>query len=682
MEKKYPLGAIIATVCILVLLFSCGTKKGTMEAAREAFAKKEYYVAGENYKAVFAKTKNKDVKNEASFKTAECYRLSNDIKNAENWYRKTAKADPKNAEAVLRLAQTLKSNQKFTEAIVEFNKYKQLNPSDPRVDEEIKGAEYALKWKTEKTRYVIENVKSINSKWSDFAANWYRKDRLYFTSDRDKGVNSKIYGWTGNQFTDLWYVTFKVDRKNHNSIKYGIPALVDKDKVNTPYNDGTAEFDKRFSTIYYTQCSGRDGKGKNCRIYSATAAGTEWNDPEPLSFSSDSFTCGHPSLTQDGAIMYFASDMPGGFGGKDIWYVTYTKRGKTWGDPINLGPTINTEGDEVYPFIHPDGTLYFASDGHVGIGGKDLFYSKGSGTDWSTPVNMKSPLNSGGDDFALILSPDKENGYFSSNREGGRGQDDIYRFYLTPLVFTLSGTVKDSKTQELLTNSVITLTNSSDSVKLILRTDESGSYKVTLQPRTDYELFAAHEDYLDSRLEFQTTKGLEVSTDLIQNFVLDPFDYQATIKVEGIYYDLDKADIRADAAPILDSLILVLNKYPKIRIELGSHTDCRNDSIYNQALSQRRADSAVGYLVRNGVDSARLVARGFGEAKLTNDCACEGSFVKRRCTEAEHQLNRRTTVRFLDNKYKPKGRGEMLENKDKSVAPPNKSKRPGTSPRR
>jgi peptidoglycan-associated lipoprotein len=677
MMRKHTI--ILSAISLLLLsVFSCGGPKGSMQAAKEAYSKKEFFVAGENYKAVYSKTKDKNEKNESCFMTAECYRKANDMKNAENWYRKAIKGDPKNAEAQLQLANALKSNQKFTEAITEYNIYKKMSGSDAsKADPQIQGCELALKWKNEKTRYIVENVKQLNTKWSDFAPALFKKDGIYFTSDREKGTSNKSYGWTGNGYTDLYRVTYKKDKKNPNNITYGIPELVDKDVINTPYNDGTAAFDSKFSSMYYTQCNGKTGKANNCRLFVAQVQGSVWQDPQPLPFSTDSITCGHPSLSKDGQTLYFASDMPGGFGGKDIWYVTYSKRGKTWSDPINLGPTINTEGDDMFPFINDDGTLFFASNGHVGLGGVDIYFTKGEGTEWSSPINMKSPINSGGDDFGIVFFPgDKENGYFSSNREGGKGQDDIYRFYMTPLVFTLSGIARDSKTKAVLSNTDLYITNSSDTVKLKIRTDDKGYYKITLNPRTDYELFGKHEDYFDSKLEFQTTKGLEQSADLVQDLELEPFDYEAVFTLEGIYYDLDKANIRTDAAKILDTIVVLLNKYPKIRLELGSHTDCRSDSIYNKGLSQRRADSAVSYIVRQGIDSARLVAKGYGESKLVNDCACEGSYVKRKCTEEEHQMNRRTTFKLLDNNYVPKSKAEMKGAADKTQTP--QKGKPGT----
>jgi peptidoglycan-associated lipoprotein len=665
----------VLALLVVAMISSCGSskKKGSMQAARAALEKKEYSVARENFQGVYSKSKQKDEKNEAAFQAAECYYMANDMKSAEGWYKKALNGSPSNAQAQLKLAETIKAQARFSEAIVEYNKYKKLDPNNTKVDELIRGCELALKWKNEKTRYNIENVKGINSKWSDFAPMFYKKDQIWFTSDREKGASKKQYGWTYNFYTDIYTVAYKVDKKNPNNIKYEFPILVDKDKINSDYNDGTPAFDNKGGVVYFTQCNGKDGKGSYCRIWSGKLAGQEWTEIAPLELTPDSFNSGQPSLTKDNQIMYFASDMPGGFGGKDIWYATFSKRSKTWGDPVNLGPTVNTDKDEVYPFIHEDGTLYFSSNGHVSMGGMDIFFTTGAGTDWSTPVNMKAPINSGGDDFSIILSKDKESGYLSSNREGSKGQDDIWRFYMNPLIFTLSGVARDMVTQQLLSNTQITFTMSTDTGRITVKTDDRGYYKINLKPKTDVELFGQHEDYYDSKIATKTTKGLEVSTDLVQDLLLNPFNYKDAIRVEGIYYDLDKANIRPDAAKILDSLVLNLKKYPKLRIELGSHTDCRADSAYNQNLSQRRADSAVAYIVAQGIDSARLVAVGYGERVLVNDCACEGSWVKRNCTEEEHQMNRRTTVTLLGNDYKPKP-------KEMPKAPVDTKAKPGTKP--
>jgi len=678
MKNKYFLIPLVVSFALLTLISSCGPGKGSISAAREAFVKKEYFVSGTNYRKVYSSTKNKQERIESANKAAECYWLMNDMKNAESWYRKAIKVDPSNTENQLRLAKTLKNNQKFEEAIVEFKNYQKLTQENAQaVERQIKGCENALKWKNDKTRYNVENVKGLNTRWQDFAPQWFKKDQIYFTSDREKGVSgSSVYGWTGNGYTDLYTSTYKVDKKNPNNITYQMPVLVDKDKLNGKLNDGSIAFDSRFSTAYVTRCNyDNGGKGKSCRIYESTLTGSEWSAPEPVSFSSDSFNCGHPSLTKDNQFMYFSSDMPGGFGGKDIYVVSYSKRSKTWGDPVNLGPVVNTEDDEMYPTIHEDGTLYFASNGHVGLGGTDIFMTKGSGSDWGEPINMKSPINSHGDDFAIIFGKDKESGFFSSNRDGGKGQDDIYRFSMNPLVFTLSGVVRNAKTKAVMPNASITITSSSDTGKIVLKTDQLGSYKIVLKQKTDYELFASRSMFYDSKLEEQTTKGREQSADLVQDFELNSLGLE-TFTLRGILYDLNRAEIRADAALILDSLVLVLNKYPSLKIELGSHTDCRADSIYNIELSQRRADSAVAYLVSRGIDSLRLESKGYGENDLeVKECACEGPNERiegLKCTEAQHQLNRRTTVKVLDI-YWEKPKPVVVE-------PPKTAPKPGTRP--
>lgn len=653
---------------------SCGGGKGNMKAANEAFDKKEYFVALESYKSVYSTTKDKDEKKEACFKTAESFRMVNDTKNAEAWYKKAIKAGYKNPEAQFRYAESLKNNQKYAEAISEFKTYLKTHPNDERALKMIRGCEDALKWKNEKTRYIVENCKELNTKFSDFGPAYYKNTALYFASDREQGKSKNMYVWTGNMYCDIYSANLK---KN----KLSAPAILEG-LINTKFNDATLCFDKKGTTMYYTQCNGINGDKNSCKIYTSSLKGKEWSEPVVLPFCSDSFSCGHPTLSDDGNILYFSSDMPGGKGGKDIYFVNWVKKSKTWSDPVNIGDKINTEGHEMFPFIHADGTLYFSSNGHIGLGGLDIFSSKGTGVEWSEPKNMKSPLNSGGDDFGFICDASKEFGYFSSNREGGRGQDDIWKFAMTPLKFTISGVARDSKTKEILPNTLITMTNSTDTVKRTAKTDRDGFYKfVDLKSNTDYELFAQKEDYYDSRLESQTTKGLEVSTDLIQDFLLDPFDYNAMIKVEGIYYDLDKADLRPRSREILDSLVLTLNKYPRIIIELGSHTDCRADSSYNVRLAQARADSAVNYVITKGVDPERLIARGYGESKLVNDCACEGQWEFRKCTEEEHQMNRRTTVRIISNKFIPKTKTEMKDlNAPKPATPPAGGTKPGTTP--
>jgi outer membrane protein OmpA-like peptidoglycan-associated protein len=707
MKQNYMIKFIGFILILSALLSACkGGGGGDINEARKKFKTLEYAAAGDIYKKVYGKTKNKDIKKEAAFYAAECYRISNNWPVAEAWYTKAVQQDPTNAEAKYRQIQALKFSEKYVESITEANKYKKIVGSDPKIDLEDCGSVNSQKWKTEKTRYLVENVAKLNTKWSDFAPMYYRKDQLMFTSDRmEVGVSKKDkYGWFNNSYTDVYNTNLKLNKKNKEIIEsYSLPVLVDKKSINGRFNDGTVCFDTKFTTMYFTKCNyGEkfDGKGAHCRIYESKLSGTEWSTPVALPFSTDSFDCGHPFLSKDGTTLFFSSNMPGSIAkpvtsaenpegsqlSKDLYSVSYSKRGNAWGDPVNLGSTVNSEGDEGFPFQHEDGTLYYASNGKCGMGGLDVFYTKGQGKDWGDAINMKSPINSGGDDFALIVSKDKETGFFSSNRlNGGKGSDDIYRFTKTPLVFTLSGVARNSKTREVIKNATIAFTNSSDTVKLILKTDGVGSYKIPLRAGTDYDMYASKPLHYDSKIYSQTTKGLEVSTDLVQDLDLMPIDLE-TFTVKGIYYGLDSADIRPRSAEILDSLLIIMNKYPMLKFELGSHTDCRADSLYNMKLSQRRADSCVGYLISHGVDSNRLVSQGYGENDLfIKKCACEGVNEReqgQRCSEAEHQENRRTTVKVIDINYV----APAVRLKEKADAPkqllPGQRVRPGTQPRR
>ncbi|MES2380162.1 MAG: OmpA family protein [Bacteroidota bacterium] len=702
MKQNYIVKLTGFVLIFSALLLACkGGGGGDIAAARKKFKMLEYAAAADIYKKVYGTTKNKDIKKEAAFYAAECYRLSNNWTAAESWYTKATQQDPTNAEAKYRQIQALKYSEKYVESITEANKYKKSVGSDPKVDLEDCGSTSAQKWKNEKTRYVIENVARLNTKWSDFAPMFFKKDQLFFSSDRlEVGVSGKDkYGWFNNGYCDVYSTTLKYNKKKKEQVdNYSNPVLVDKKNVNGKWNDGTVCFDAKFTTMYFTKCNygeKNDGKGASCRIYETKLSGTEWSVPVALPFSTDSFDCGQPYLNKEGTILYFSSNMPGSIAkatssaenpeglilSKDIWMVSFSKRGNTWGDPVNLGTTINTDGDEGFPYQHEDGTLYYASNGKCGMGGFDLYYTKGEGTDWSDPINMKYPINSGADDFGIVISKDKESGFFSSNRLNGKGGDDIYRFTKTPLVFTLSGVVRNAKTRAIIPNAVITFTNSTDTGKLVITTDQLGSYKIPLKAGTDYEFFGSKPLHYDSKFYEKTTKGLEVSTDLVQDLELNPIDLE-TFTVRGILYGLDSANIRPRSAEILDSLILVMNKYPMLRFELGSHTDCRADSLYNIKLSQRRADSCVGYLISHGVDSARLVSRGYGENELElKECACEGPNERiegQRCSEERHQQNRRTTVRVIDINYVPPVKVKPVDPKDTNK--PGQRVRPGTAP--
>ena len=663
---------ILLVVLLSFAMFGC---KVTMQQANENFDLHQYAVASDMYKQVMRKGElAKEDKQFAAYRAGEGYRYIHDSKEALKYYSRAIRYGMKDPVVFYRQAEMMMEQEQYTEALTKFKEYKKMNPSDTEVDSKIKGCELALLCADKRTRYVIEEFKVANESRVDDRVPRYadRKQKsIMFTSNREGGESKKQDKWQGRFFEDIYIVEEKGRRGR---VKWQAPKLVEGF---TQWNEGAMTFDSRYSTMYLTQCSGVEGKQTNCKIYQAKKRGSSWElDPTPLPFCSDSFSCGHPALSPDGKKLYFVSDMPGTTQGKDgeetmekskdIYVSNFVKRGRTWGDPINLGPTINTSGNEMFPFIHEDGTLYFSSDGHVTLGGLDILYSEPTGdgpTDWGDPENMGCPMNSKADDFGILVDKNKEHGYFTSDRDRP-GDDDIYEFSMTPLVIILKGTVTDCESKLPLKNSLVLIKNNVDSTKIRLTTDEQGYYETPLRPGVKYEVVASkREDYFyDSKPKYVSTEGIDVSTEFVKDFCLR--NQCDDVFVLPIYDDLDKAFLRSESQEVLDGLVETLKKYPKMSVELGSHTDCRASYDYNIFLSQRRADSAVAYIISKGINPFRLEARGYGESQLTNKCECEGT-KKVPCTEEEHQENRRTTVKVVNCKYEFKWSNPEVQDTNK-----------------
>ncbi len=676
----------------LILLCGCPVNLSKPDGAKARF---QYKYAADLYSQIAPKIKDKDTAQRVRMDAAFCYRMANEYDKAIKAYDKVLKKDPKNTEALYQ-AGTLKMKtadgnaDALREARAYFKRYLEEVPNDERVLNKVAAIDSVESWRegATKNRFKVSNVKALNTKANDYCPMIASKkdDKIFFTSDREGGVTKKkVDGYLGFGFHDMWFAGAKKVKKTSKNpnppVVFEKPVLA-LGTINTKFNDGTCCFDRKFTTIYYTQCNGTDGKSKTCKLFQAKLTGDQWGEEQMLEFCiNDSFNYGHPTLSDDGKKLYFASDRADGYGGYDIWVCSYNQRAKGWSEPINLGEAINTDQNEMYPYWNShEATLYFSSTGHMGMGGLDLFRSEGSGTDWTEPENLRAPLNSGGDDFGITYDiNNRDHGYFTSNRDGGKGSDDIYEFRVEPLVIELEGYVYECvlpKTNpdkynlsKPLANSTITISNNIDSTKMIVKTDAKGYYRVTLKEKTNYEILCQNLElyYFDAEIKQKTTKGIKISTVLRQDFCL----YSQIIEeVVPIYYDLDKANIRPDAAKVLDEKIVVLlKKYPKLRLELGSHTDCRSSYAYNEDLSQRRADSAVAYLVRAGIDARRLVAKGYGESQLVNDCQCEGA-VKVPCTEDQHQQNRRTTIKTLDVNFDPKVKDVINNDKNNTNVKP------------
>ena len=645
----------------LVLLFVSTTlfgQRGVTYMADKAYDSGDYYDAINLYKKAYTKEKNKAKKADVIFRVAECYRKTNDYKNQEVWYGKAVKAKIKNPNAVLFLANSLKYNGKYDEAIVQFEAYKKLNPNDPAGDLGAQSCAQAQKWKDRPTRFKVENVAPINTKYADFGAAYSNKDKrhIIYTSARAEAMGKNDDGGTGEKFQDLFEAT--VDKKG----KWSAPKPL-LEPINSTDNDGAATLNQKGDDMYFTRCVFGKGATGVCDIYYSRRKGATWDEPKLLELGPDSIVVGQPSLSADGQQLYFVSNMPGGQGGYDIWVSQWEKGASKWGVAANLGTRINTQEDEMFPFIAADGTLYFSSKGHIGMGGLDIFRTKMNGSNWDEPVNLKYPANTSADDFAYISDETGETGFLSSNREGGKGNDDIYKWTLPPLVFTVSGKVYDADSKANIEGARIEIF-ASDGSNIPYNTDKTGSYKFDLKPETDYKLVATVPSYLSKQYEL-STKGLENSKDFIGDFDFALKSTLKAIELPNILYDLAKWDLRPESRKALDGLIQVMNDNPTIVIELGSHTDSRPIPMSNDTLSQRRAESVVNYLIQKGIDPGRLVAKGYGQHQPRTLYKDIGSFKegdvltdafinalkKPALKEEAHQLNRRTEFRVLRTNF-------------------------------
>lgn len=649
----------VLALSLFIALFSITTTKAQKNYLKDAqFAENsnEPYTAIELYKKAYSKEKDKATKSEIVFRIAECYRKILDLKQAETWYMKAIKAKYPDPIAILYLADMMKQNEKYAEAQAQYNNYKAANPSDKRGEDGAKSCELAQKWKDNPTRYVVANEAQINSAYMDFSPCFIDRKAtdLYFTSSRPGADGNTIDGVTGESFSDVYEV--KRDKKG----KWSTPTPISK-TINSPSNEGSISVTHKFDKLFFTRCPVEKKKNMGCEIFISEKKGNDWAEATLVKLTTDSFSVGHPTLNPDETRLYFATDMPGGLGGHDIWYITYDKKAKVWSEsPVNLGAPINTEYDEMFPYCHEDGSLYFSSNGHLGMGGLDIFMAEKSGEGFSNVTNMKYPINSAEDDFGIMFEGGAERGYFASNRSGGKGADDIYSFVLPPLIFALQGTVKDVDTQNPIEGATIKLIGS-DGSSVEAKTDKSGFYKFAengaeryIKANVTYTLAASAPRYLNSEKAKVTTVGVEESKTFEQAFTLKTI--VKPIELPNILYDLAKWDLRPESMVSLDGLIATLNENPNITIQINSHTDARSGDEYNDTLSQKRAQSVVDYLISKNIAPDRLTAKGWGERKPKPGCT-EAQIAKMKTKEeqeAAHQANRRTEFEVTSTTYVPK----------------------------
>ena len=634
-------------------IFSQKSSKRVLKADK-AFALEEYFKAADLYKKAYEKTKSRSLKSEIIFKQAECYRLSGNTKRAENYYKRAIKAKYPDVVVFLKYADVLMMNEKYEEALRQYKKYNELNPKDVKGQIGISSCNYSIQWIKNPSRYTVKPLSTIvnDNRYSDFSPAYGNGDynELYFTSSRKGGFSDKIDDRTGESFTDV-YLT-KLNKKK----QWTAPQIIGE-PISGEGNEGSVALNFRGTTMYMTKCEVVKKKSLGCKIYISKRNGQVWSDPQTLQIKLDSITSiGHPAISKDENTLIFSSDMKGGYGGKDLWIVKKEKRNQ-WSKPKNLGPVINTPGNEMFPFLSEDGNLYFSSNYHIGMGGLDIFKSSidefGA---YTSPINLKPPLNSSSDDFGIIIESKGENGFFTSSREGS---DDIFSFNLPPLIIHAQGVITDSKTGAILTNAEIKFVGS-DGTEKSIKSDNAGSYKLRLNPLTSYEITAFKNDFLKN-IKNETTVGIEEDKTVVIDFKLDPIKKE--IILPRIEYDFAEFKLREKSIADLNNLILTLKENPNVRIELKSHTDYVGSNSQNQRLSQKRADKCLEYLVLNGINAERVISIGSGEnepyvmefddGKLKKGDVLSEEYIKnlkqKDSIKKANQYNRRTTFKVIEN---------------------------------
>ncbi len=634
----------------LVLLMASLLIAGTQGFAQKAKADR-LFTAFNYAKAIpfYEKLASKNNKHAAYAmqKLGDCHRLTGNFDEAARWYSNATVIDSTTPDLYFNYAQSLRSMGKYEEAAEIFHRYAQLNPNDPRGE---LFAQYSLevkKWEEPELDYELLNAESLNTPYADFSP-VYGKDGVIFTSDRMSRSGEKRYGWTGAFYLDLFYAPLKKQDGNDFPLP-GSPSLYAA-SLSQPYHDGPASFSSDFNTVYFTRVTRKSGELDSTRyytnklkIYSSKNEGdNKWSEPEPFYLNSEAYSVGHPALTTDGKILFFVSDMPGGLGGTDIYRVKKTDEG--WGPAENLGAVINTFGNEMFPYIHEDKVLYFSSDGLPGLGSLDVYKSDiGDGT-FSKPENLKAPVNSPADDFGIVINANDKEGMISSNRSGGVGEDDIYLITIKerlPDSVLIAGYVKDKESLEILPNSTVFALNLQTNEVVVLKTDDKGRYELWAKPGDSFAMKGMKNGYSSDCLNLAIEPKTKVKGIDNRDLLLGKYKVDQIFRLENIYYDFDKWNIRPDAAVELDKVVTFLNDNPDIIVELGSHTDSRGSFKYNERLSDRRATSAVEYIITKGISNKRITAKGYGENKLVNRCS-DGV----ECTDQEHQDNRRTEIKI------------------------------------
>ena len=645
---------------LLLLLSFCACRTAKLSEAEEKQRIGEYYEAAAIYRKVYTKTspQKRDLRGYIAFRMAECNRLINNTGKATSGYMNAIRYDYPDSIVYLRLAQMQHKAGAYTEAIKNYDIYSENQPSSQLALNGIQGCELAPGWRKNPTRYEVHRMDKFNSRRAEFSPmlTGEKYDQLYFASSRTKDKEAKISAITGQNNNNFFLV--KQDEKG----AWLAPQELE-DEVNTEFDEGTPSFSADGNTMYYTYCA-QDPEGpRTAEIYISNRSSAKWGKGTRATIVKDSVTAlGHPSISPDGKYLYYVSDAVGGFGGKDI-FRSKVLGNNSFGPMENLGEAINTAGDELFPYCRDSVTLYFASNGHPGMGGLDLFKATQDSTGHWKVENMGAPINSMGDDFGITFAGQAEKGFFSSNRNDARGYDHLYSFELPTITIAIEGLVNDVDEYPIEGATVRIVGKDGLNVKVPVKKD--GSYRVELERDIRYVMMASARGYLNQNYELHTGPE-EKNETYIVDFFLSPIS--KPVVIENIFYDFDKATLRPESKKALDELIKMLNDNPNVTIELGAHTDRKGTDQYNERLAGRRAQSVVDYLIAGGIKADRLEAKGYGESvpKTINkkmakqyDFLNEGDVLTEEFIlnlppeqqEIADQINRRTEFKVLRTNY-------------------------------
>ena len=630
MKKIYTILLLIAVSTTIVSAQNSKTKK-----ADNLYDRLAYTDAAQAYQKVL-KRGTTDVY--VFERLANCYYFINDTKKAEMYYKRVAKSKDANPEAIYNYAQTLKANGKFSDYNTWMKNFAKLSPNDTRVKEFMKNPNYIPKIMDDMARYTATNMEDINSEYADFGGIVYGKD-FYFASGRN--TSRKTYQWNEEPYLEIYKAT-NVGGTMKNA------ELLNGD-VNTKYHESNAVISADGKRMYFDRNDYFEGDYDKSAsginqinlYYAENIDGKGWSAVVSAPFNNNEYSTGHPALSQDGNTLYFVSDMPGGKGGSDIYMVAINSDGSL-GTPKRLGDNINTEGKELFPYIDSNGTLYFSSNGHMGIGGLDVFYAEAQGDGFGVVNNLGKGVNSSADDFAYKYDPTSQSGYVSSNREGGMGSDDIYMVEAVeiPCEVTIAVLVINENTNAAVAGARVDLYDTMGN-KLSTKTsnvDGMVSFKAACDQA--HEVQGVLADFESNASKVAPANDQKVSATI----ALKPIEeiiVEDQIVLNPILFDLDKSNIKAQAAFELDKVVAVMNKYPEMVIAVGAHTDSRATDAYNLSLSEARAQSTVQYIISKGISGKRISGKGYGETQPKVSCG-------NNCSEAEHQLNRRSEFTIVN----------------------------------